>query len=368
MGRCRLQRWWKYLHTFSRAEYPLTALEGNVRRPRISKPHVFQFELGGNNLRCLPLNLAAIVPKWANCFHRVVIRERGTMVWENKTGWRVGVLFLATVWILGAGILLHPVEVMAQKTERVAAASPAGTAAADSLARIIEEAKREGVVDVALQSSLTPRGVAAVQEGIRKKYGVDLKINYSPTRSYPEIAAKALTEHKARAVPSYDLITGGEHQIFVLTEDGAVEHVAWGSLLPPGTPPEVVLYGGGGLVVNTAFLGLLYNPKVIRPEEAPATLKDLTNPKWRGKVLIPPFTSTWMTQALPMGRQASLSLVDGILKIWQEIATNPNFYYRGKSPFELGAEWQGVSPWLWTLDRLRYMSTPEGQAWEQEIG
>jgi len=372
------------------------------------------------------------------------------MVWENKTGWRVGVLFLATVWILGAGILLHPVEVMAQKTERVAAASPAGTAAADSLARIIEEAKREGVVDVALQSSLTPRGVAAVQEGIRKKYGVDLKINYSPTRSYPEIAAKALTEHKARAVPSYDLITGGEHQIFVLTEDGAVEHVAWGSLLPPGTPPEVVLYGGGGLVVNTAFVGLLYNPKVIRPEEAPATLKDLTNPKWREKVLIPPFTSTWMTQAIPMGRQASLSLLDGILKngavvipwttavtrftmgeyplvalisesffqqlksrglavgfrpldsayisqhivavrtgarhanaakllaaflagpeglkIWQEIATNPNFYYRGKSPFELGAEWQGVSPWLWTLDRLRYMSTPEGQAWEQEIG
>jgi len=305
-------------------------------------------------------------------------------------------------------------------------------------------------VDATLQSSLTPRGVAAVQEAIRKKYGVDLRVNYSPARSYPEIQAKAVTEHKAGAPPSFDLITAGESHVFELAEAGAVERVDWGALLSPGTPPEGVVFGGAGLVVNTAFVGLLYNPKVVRPEEAPASLKDLANPKWRGKILVPPYTSTWMTQAIPMGRQASLSVVEAILKngavvtqwptavnrftlgeypmvalisesffhqlksrgvsagfrpldaayvsqhivavrtnarhpnaakllaaflagpeavkIWQEIATNPNFYYRGKSPFELGPEWQGVRPWLWTPERLRYKSTPEVEAWEEEIG
>ena len=360
------------------------------------------------------------------------------------------VLFFVALWILVVAGLPHPARVSAQKTEKMAAASPGGTSSADSLARVIEGAKREGVVDAALQGTLTPRGVTAVQEAIRKKYGVDLRINYSPARSYPEIEAKALTEHKAGVPPSFDLITGAEAQIFEVAEAGAVERVDWGPLLPAGTPREIVVYGGAGLVVNTAFVGLLYNPKMVRPEEVPTNLKDLANPKWRGKVLIPPYTSTWMTQAIPMGRQASLSVVEAImkngavvttwpsaltrftlgefplvaliseahfhqlkgrgvsagfrpldsaylglhigavrtgarhpnaakllaaflagpeaLKIWQEVASNPNFYYRGKSPFELEPEWQKVTPWLWTLERLRFKSTPEAEAWEQEIG
>ena len=359
-------------------------------------------------------------------------------------------LSVAVLWFLCAGVLLHPTAVAAQKTDRVAAASPGGSSAADALTRVIEGAKREGVVDAALQSSLTPRGVAAVREGIRKKYGFDLKINYVSLSSFPKVQAQALTEHGAGVPPTFDLITAAETHIFDLAEAGAVERVDWGPLLLSGTPPEVVVYGGSGLVVNTAFIGLLYNSKVIRPEEAPATLKDLANPKWRGKVLIPPYTSTWMTLAIPMGRQASLSAVEAILKngavvtewsnaitrfglgeyplvaviseiyagqakargmaagfrpldtanlglrivavrtnarhpnaakllagflassealkIWQEIGSNPNFLYQGKSLFELGPEWNGVRPWLWTPERLRYLSTPEVEAWEREIG
>ena len=363
---------------------------------------------------------------------------------------KTSALFLVSLWSLVANPLLQSVEAQTQRTQRVAASFPAEKAAGESLARLAERAKGEGVVDVTLQSSLTPRGVTAIQEWIRGKYGFDLNINYSPTRSYPKIQAQAVTEHKAGAPPSFDLIAGGESHIFELNEEGAVERVDWGSLLPANTPAEIVVFGGGGLVVNTAFVGLLYNPKVITLQESPSSLKDLANPKWRGKVLIPPYTSTWMTQAIPLGRQASLSVVEAImkngavvaewptainrftlgeyplvalisetfvhqlrsrgvpvgfkpldspyvsqhlvavrtrarhpnaaklvaaflaspdaLKIWQEIASNPNFYYRGKSPFDLGPEWQGVRPWLWTAERLRYKSTPEAEAWEQEIG
>lgn len=372
------------------------------------------------------------------------------MVWRIWPGWRLSVLFLMVVWILGAGVLVHPLEGMAQKAERVAAASSGGAPAADALARIVEGAKREGVVDATLQASLTPRGVAAVQEAIRKKYGFDLRINYSPTTNYPAIQVQALTEHKAGTPPSFDLMTGGESHILELAEAGAIERVEWGSLLTPGTPPEIVAFGGSGLVVNTSFVGLLYNSKAVRPEEVPGSLKDLANPKWRGKVLIPPYTSTWMTQLLSMGRQPSLALVEAILKngaavttwptainrftmgeyplvalitetfahqvksrglavgfrpldaayvsqhivavrtnarhpnaakllaaflagpdslkIWQEVASNPNFYYPAKSSFDLGPEWQKIRPWLWTQERLRYKSTPEVQAWEEEIG
>jgi len=372
------------------------------------------------------------------------------MIRKINAACRASVLFLAVLSILVLASLLHPAEVTAQKTDRVAAASPGGTSAADLLTRVIEGAKREGVVDAALQSSLSPRGIAAVQDGIRKQYGIDLKINYTPTRSYPRIHAQALTELKAGAPPSFDLITLEDFRIFALSEEGGIERVDWGPLLLPRTPPEVAVYSGSGLVVNTTFLGLLYNPKVISSEDAPSSLKDLTNPKWRGKVLVPPYTAVWMPLVIPMGRQASLSMVDGImkngavvtewptainrftlgefplvalisetfahqlkakglavgfkpldaalvnqhivavragarhpnaakllaaflagpeaLKIWQEIAVAPNFHYRDQSPLGLGAEWRGVRPWFWNPERLRYSSTPEVGAWEQEIG
>lgn len=358
-------------------------------------------------------------------------------------------LFVVALSSLAPAYSVQSAEDKKQMTTGAAASFPSGKATAESPSRIADSAKAEGVVDVALQSSLTPRGVTAVQELIRRKYGFDLKINYSPTRSYPKIQAQAQTEHKAGAPPSFDLITGGESHIFELTEEGAVERVDWGSLLAANTPSEIVAFGGGGLVVNSAFVGLLYNSKIIPPQEAPSSLKDLTNPKWRGKVLVPPYTSTWMTQAIPLGRQASVSAVDAImkngavvaewptainrftlgeyplvalisetfahqlrsrgvsvgfkpldtpyvslhivavrtkarhpsaakllaaflaspdaLKIWQEIASNPNYYYRGKSSFDLGPEWQGVRPWFWTAERLRYKSTPEVEAWEGEI-
>src|SRR3990172_3043078 len=118
------------------------------------------------------------------------------MVRRISAGCLASGLSVAVLWFLCAGVLLHPAAVAAQKTDRVAAASPGGTSSADSLTRVIEGAKREGVVDATLQSSLTPRGVAVVQEAVRKKYGVDLKINNSPTRSFPRIQAQALTEHK----------------------------------------------------------------------------------------------------------------------------------------------------------------------------
>ena len=364
-------------------------------------------------------------------------------------GYRLSALLIVAAASVAPGFCAQSAENKNPIAAGHAISGPAEKASADSLSRVIESARSEGVVDAAMQSSLTPRGVTAMQELMRGKYGFDLKINYSPTRSYPKIQAQAHTEHQAGTPPSFDLITGGESHIFELAEDGAVERVNWGSLLPANTPSDVVAFSGGGLVVNTAFVGLLYNSKVIASQQAPSSLKDLAHPKWRDKVLVPPYTSTWMTQAIPLGRQASLSVVEAImkngavvaewptavsrftlgeyplvalisetfahqlrargvpvgfkpldtpyvsqhivavrtrarhinaakllaavlasrdaLKIWQEIASNPNYYYRNKSLFDLGPEWQGIRPWFWTAERLRYKSAPEAEAWEREI-
>jgi len=260
---------------------------------------------------------------------------------ERFLNGKTSALFLVSLWSLVANPLLQSVEAQTQRTQRVAASFPAEKAAGELLARLAESAKSEGVVDVALQSSLTPRGVAAIQESIRGKYGFDLNINYSPTRSYPKIQAQAHTEHKAGAPPSFDLITGGESHILELTEEGAVERVDWESLLPANIPAEVVVFGG----VSVGF----------KPLDAPYVSQHIVAVRTRARH---PSAAKLLA--------AFLASPDA-LKIWQEIASNPNYYYRGKSPFDLGPEWQRVRPWLWTAERLRYKSTPEVEAWEREI-
>lgn len=183
-----------------------------------------------------------------------------------------------------------------------------------SLAKIVEGAKREGVIDAVLQSSLTEKGIKAVEDAIKQKHGFHLKINYTPSRVYPRIQSQALTEHKSGVAPGFDLIVNSDNGIFALGRAGALERVDWGPLLAPGTPKGIVAFMGHGLVVNTSFVGLLYDPKRVAPEKSPSSLKELAEPRWRGQVIGPPYPDTWLTNLMPLGREKSLSLLRDIMK------------------------------------------------------
>lgn len=317
------------------------------------------------------------------------------------------------------------------------------------VAKIVEGAKREGIVDVVLQSSLTEKGIKAVEIAIKQKYGFHLKINYTPSRVYPRIHSQALTEHKTGVTPSFDLIVNSDNGIFALAGAGAIERVDWALWLPPGTPKEIVAFKGHGLVVNTSFAGLLYDPKKVTPEKAPSSLRDLSEPRWRGQVILPPYPDTWLTNLISMGREKSLALLKEIMrngavvqewpaaftryaageypmaalisetyyhmaklrsvpaafkpldvpylarhivgvrtaarhpnaaklvaaflaspdavKIWQEVASNPNIHYPSLPQYQLGPEWQGIRPWVWNEEQLQFRESEEGNGWAKEI-
>jgi len=281
-------------------------------------------------------------------------------------------------------------------------ATPSAWAASDLLGQVIEGARKEGEVDAVLPSSLTPDGVAKIEKAIAGKYGVSLKINYTPARSYPQLTSQAISEFRARVTPSYDIHVSSDSNMYDAAEGGVLEKIDWAPLLPEGTPPNVGQFSGQSVAVYTGHVGLLYHPQVIPPREAPASLSDLGSLKWKGKFVIFPYTDLYTAYALLYGKSRILTDLKALMKNGAVVDTYPSAFRRytlGEYPmilitsaFYSQAEKKGIPARFKSLDfayltthqlgvrknarhpnaarlLIAFMSGPEAhRIWENEIG
>jgi hypothetical protein len=191
-----------------------------------------------------------------------------------------------------------------------------GAAATGLLTQVIEGAKKEGTVSAKLASGFTEKSMYRLEREIKEKYGVDLKIKFSPVINMQKALAEAMMEQNAGAVPSSDLLSLSSH-IAQGMKAGIFERVEWKSLLMEGTNTNAVLdtpLVQGGLVTFTGHLGLMYNPEKIKAEEVPRTLGDLANPKWKGKGGIQNLTNSYSRWAFVLGKDKVFSALRAILK------------------------------------------------------
>jgi iron(III) transport system substrate-binding protein len=192
----------------------------------------------------------------------------------------------------------------------------AGGACAGSLAQIIEGAKKEGEVFIKIRSSLTANSMKRLEKKIGEKFGVRLKITFSPDGSMSKAMAHLLMEYKAGISPSLDLINFSHHAVEGL-KIRALERVDWKPLITPESNPEVVLTNPaylGSIVYFTSHQGLMYNPEKISPDKVPKSFEDLADPQWKGKLGIPNATSGWTRRAFVLGKEKVYDELQGILK------------------------------------------------------
>lgn len=197
---------------------------------------------------------------------------------------------------------------------------------------IIEGAKKEGQVAATLHSSLKPQGATRIQQAIKGTYGVDLRINHSPPGSYPKRLATALSEHKAGLPPSHDLMAFSAATAYEGRRGEIFENVNWRPLLAKGTPGDVVLPDLAMVVFYTGHVGMLYNPQVVKPEEAPRSLEELAQPKFKGKFTLVPYASHYVALALVMGEEKLLATLRRVVENKPPIQT----YAEGLTRFTSG--------------------------------
>jgi len=280
--------------------------------------------------------------------------------------------------------------------------TPNAWAASEVLGQVLEGARKEGEVDVVLPSSLTPDGVRKIEKAIGEKYGVNLKINYTPARSYPQLTSQAISEFRARVTPSYDIHVSSDSNMYDAVEGGVLEKFDWAPLLPEGTPPKVVQFGGHSVAVYTGHVGLLYHPQVVSPQEAPASLSDLGSAKWKGKFVIFPYTDLYTAYAILYGKTRIVTDLKALMNNGAVVDTYPSAFRRftlGEYPmilitsaFYSQAEKKGIPARFKSLDfayvtihqlgvrkgarhpnaaklLIAFMSGPEAhRLWESEIG
>jgi ABC-type Fe3+ transport system substrate-binding protein len=160
-----------------------------------------------------------------------------------------------------------------------------------ALAKVIEAAKKEG--KILLRNAPTVMGGAdgarIAQAGIKKQFGVDIPVEWSPAAAFGPLGAQLLQEYQAGSPGSTDVYYATPPQIVPLMDKGLFQPVDWSGLEPQRISAEMVEADKHALRVSVALPGILYNVKNAAWVKDVHTSADLLKPELKNKYVTTPF-------------------------------------------------------------------------------
>jgi iron(III) transport system substrate-binding protein len=170
-----------------------------------------------------------------------------------------------------------------------------------ALDALIKAAQEEKSLNIVWGPSLgAAAGARGLQDGLNKKYGTSITVNYTPGPSFPQMASRVVQEIQAGRPNSTDVSLGAETTISSLLEAKALMSVKWGVMFPH-IRPEMQTNNGEAVHIVSLFTGIYYNTKFIKPNEVPKKMADVFNPKWKGRIATTPYAGTFDRLALAQG-------------------------------------------------------------------
>lgn len=132
-----------------------------------------------------------------------------------------------------------------------------------------------------------PRGAAAFMKGFNDYYGTNIKFNYSPGVAMTALGMQVAEQQQAGQPSDADVLIAGEGQVPVFYQQKILQSVNWKPLipnLPTQYYDQAVSPDGTMVAVYSTYRTIVYNTMFVSPSEAPHSLHDLLNPKWKGHV------------------------------------------------------------------------------------
>ncbi len=145
---------------------------------------------------------------------------------------------------------------------------------------LVEAAKKEG--KVVIYGSLESGIMDAIKKTFTQKYGI--QIEYFRAASNKTLD-RVLTEARAGRVMSDVVVTNRGPMLLLKNEKLFAKYVS-----PESENFPAELKDPDGMlspIYRMVIVGILYNTKLVKPEEAPKSLDDLLTPKWQGKWVMP---------------------------------------------------------------------------------
>jgi len=173
------------------------------------------------------------------------------------------------------------------------------------LQQLIEEARREAQLNIAIVSSQGEKGGRELAEAFKQRFGLDdMDINVDLQSGSAGRANRVIAEHEAGVVPTYDVRYFVDEAVLLLKQAGAIQPIEnWEPLLAEIAPGAYEVrdklspapFDGYGFTWGTRTTALLYNPTLISENELPKTMIEYGAPRYKGKFSVPP----WVARALP---------------------------------------------------------------------
>jgi iron(III) transport system substrate-binding protein len=186
------------------------------------------------------------------------------------------------------------------------AVSPLGVGAAP-FDDLIAGAKKEGVIEFYGPSTLGPEGAQALAAGFNKKYGLNVKLNFSPSGNMTRDTAKVVGLSASGQPPEWDImvVTDAHHGSLWLRK--LHDSYDYTSI---GVAKERVEYDNGTVSVANQFALPAYNTKLVPAKDVPKKWEDLLDPKWKGKLGVINSTHHWGRLAAgPWGEEKTIDFI-----------------------------------------------------------
>ncbi|HLY66976.1 MAG TPA: ABC transporter substrate-binding protein [Chloroflexota bacterium] len=157
--------------------------------------------------------------------------------------------------------------------------------------RLIAAAKSGGETDLDLAwGETTIGGGEAVKQFstlFQKTYGFSVNMHFTPAPTMTQMAGKVAQEAAAGQKASTDIFLGSEGHFAALLQQNGLESYDY-TQLSPRIAKDTVVTNDIGLEITSRFPGFSYNSNIIPEAQAPKTLADLLNPKWKGQLASEP--------------------------------------------------------------------------------
>jgi iron(III) transport system substrate-binding protein len=192
---------------------------------------------------------------------------------------------------------------------------------------LVAAAKQESVLELLAPSTTGDKGAQALGVAFNKKYGLNVKVNYTPSSNMTGDVAKLVMSAASHATPDWDvlLVTDAHHA--TLWSKKLHQPFDYAKL---GVAPELIQYENGVVGLANQFVMPAYNKTILPAQDVPRRWEDLLDAKWKGgKLGVSTATHHLSRLAVgPWGEAKTMEFVSAISKQGPILGPLANLYTR----------------------------------------
>jgi iron(III) transport system substrate-binding protein len=165
-----------------------------------------------------------------------------------------------------------------------------------ALTALVPAAKTEGKINLSWGATVLggADGVRRFEAGFNKYYGMQARFNFTPGPAFQAALLKMWQEKNANQKAFMDVAIGADTQVYWLQQNDLLVPMDWAPLLPflsRQTLDAMTAPDGSLISFVSRLTALSYNTRAIAAADAPKTMMDLLNPKWKGKIATTPYAA-----------------------------------------------------------------------------